>query len=244
MDSLLSLRHNISTCTSLSSQGDQNTTCWNPILSCNLHVQCWLSLCKSDLSEQKLLDPLPCLQGVRPCPAHREQRGSSTRCQSSQSRFCFTHLVGFVCEGYCCYSRLPHPTSLPRQMLLYIAHSATMVLSWPICRSVLSFLSLLCHPPVRKPNHNPIGTMCLTHPCPFLPPSASSVSLFLPSHPVSSCTTKKPSDKVLTSHLLYPFLYSLFSSLVRFGLVWLVKLKKQEASGDQLAQSTIIWDYF
>lgn len=43
MDILLSLRHTISTCTSLSSQGDQNTMWWNPILSSNLGVQCWLS---------------------------------------------------------------------------------------------------------------------------------------------------------------------------------------------------------
>lgn len=37
-------------------------------------------LCNPDISEQKVLDPFPCLQGVRPCPAHREQRGSRTRC--------------------------------------------------------------------------------------------------------------------------------------------------------------------
>lgn len=43
MDIRLSLRHAISTCTSLWSQGDQNTMWGNPILSSSLGVQCWLS---------------------------------------------------------------------------------------------------------------------------------------------------------------------------------------------------------
>lgn len=94
-------------------------------------------LCNPDISEQKVLDPFPCLQGVRPCPAHREQRGSRTRCQSSRSGLCLAHLVVFGCENYSCYSRLPHPTSLHQQ----VWSSATTVLSWPMHTEVASVFS-------------------------------------------------------------------------------------------------------
>lgn len=162
-----------------------------------------------DISKQQVLDPLPCLQGIRHCPLYREQRGSSTQCQFSRSRFCLAHLVGFV-GGYSCYSRLPLLTSLHWQVWV----SATTLLSWQMHRSGLSFLSFLWNPPIRNPDPNPVGTICLTVHALF--------SLPLPHHcPFSSLLTtlaralpRKPSHKVLTAHLLYPFLYSLFSSLV------------------------------
>lgn len=129
-----------------------------------------------DISQQKVLDLPPCLQGIQHCPLHREQRGSSTQCQSSSSGFCLAHLVDLLVKVTAATPDfLTPPLSIGGcgSVLLWCFHSQ--------CTEVASVFSAF------KPHQHHV----LDCQCPFLPPSASFLSLFLPSHPVSSCATEK-----------------------------------------------------
>lgn len=216
--------NSISSCTSFSSQWDQNTMCWNPILSCNLVVKCWLSYYTTPtFPRQKVLGLLPPLQGVWPCTAPQEAEGTAVLSVSLAG-------AGPVWPTWwvlCVKVTAATPDFLALPPLCWQAWvSATTVLSWRMPRNGLSFLSLLLHPPTRKPTPSasrawPVPacfSLSLPHQCP-LSSLLTPLVHALPRKPQISCW-------LLICRTLF-FTLSLFSCfvllwfvLVCFGLAW------------------------
>lgn len=159
-----------------------------------------------------MLGLLPCLQGVWPCTAPPGAEGTTVICVSLAG-------AGPVWPTWwvsCVKATAATPDFLALPLLCWqVWVRAPTALSWQMPRSGLSFLSLLLHPPTRKPNHYPICTVPahFSLPLPRQCPLSSLLTPLAPALPI------KPqiSCWLLICRTLF-FTLSLFSCLVWFGL--------------------------
>lgn len=136
----------ISSCTSFSSQWDQNSLCWKLILSCNLVIKGWLSYYATvTFPKQKVQALRICLQGLWPRTAPQGAESTTVLCvrPTGAHPICPTWWSLHVKVS----AATPEFLTLPP--LHGQARVSATALSWQMPRSGLSFLSLLLHPPRR-----------------------------------------------------------------------------------------------